>query len=144
MHEGGVCCGGGSTIGVMGRIGAVERRRPSVRLRLGKNEHTQISRKLKVRTSSSLLARLLAFFFTRIVELSCRCTCVGIRLEDASISSSCVWSKRPFDFGFEPSLLALCIRECLVSSSERENRFSHPGKEQRKGFSPVCVRIWRV
>lgn len=38
----------------------------------------------------------------------------------------------------------LCIRECLVSSSERLKRFEHPGKVQAWGFSPVCVRMWRV
>ena len=35
----------------------------------------------------------------------------------------------------------LCMRECLVSLSEREKRFSQPGKVHSKGFSPVCVRI---
>lgn len=38
----------------------------------------------------------------------------------------------------------VCIRECLVNSSERENFFEHPGKEQLWGFSPVWVRMWRV
>lgn len=38
----------------------------------------------------------------------------------------------------------VCILECLVSSSEREKRFSHAGKLQAKGFSPVWVRICRV
>lgn len=33
------------------------------------------------------------------------------------------------------------MRECRVSSSEREKRFSQPGKVHSKGFSPVCVRM---
>lgn len=36
------------------------------------------------------------------------------------------------------------IRIWRVNSSEREKRFSHPGKLQWCGFSPVCVRMWRV
>lgn len=36
------------------------------------------------------------------------------------------------------------MRECLVNSSDRENLFSQPGKVQANGFSPVCVRMWRV
>lgn len=38
----------------------------------------------------------------------------------------------------------LCILECRVSSSERLKRLEHPGKVQAWGFSPVCVRMWRV
>ena len=33
------------------------------------------------------------------------------------------------------------MRECRVSSSEREKRFSQRGKVHSKGFSPVCVRM---
>lgn len=38
----------------------------------------------------------------------------------------------------------LCIRECLVSSSDRLNRLLQPGNWHACGFSPVCVRICRV
>lgn len=100
--------------------------------------------RLLVLTSSSLLARLRAFFLARTVELSCLRPGVESRLDDASLSSSKPCSVRAFDLGFELSPLALCMRECRVSSSERENRFSHPGYEHRKGFSPVCVRMCRV
>jgi len=36
------------------------------------------------------------------------------------------------------------MRECLVSSSDREKRLLQPGNEHECGFSPVCVRMWRV
>ena len=36
------------------------------------------------------------------------------------------------------------ILACRVNSSDRENRLSQPGWVQACGFSPVCVRIWRV
>lgn len=36
------------------------------------------------------------------------------------------------------------IRECRVSSSEREKRFVHPGKVHACGFSPVWVLMCRV
>ena len=38
----------------------------------------------------------------------------------------------------------MCMREWRVSSSEREKRFSQAAKVHTKGFSPVCVRMWRV
>lgn len=38
----------------------------------------------------------------------------------------------------------LCILECLVSSSDRLNRFEHPGNAHACGFSPVWVRMCRV
>ena len=37
----------------------------------------------------------------------------------------------------------MCMREWRVSSSEREKRFSQAAKVHTKGFSPVCVRMWR-
>lgn len=36
------------------------------------------------------------------------------------------------------------ILECLVSSSDRENRLVHPGNVQTWGFSPVWVRMCLV
>lgn len=92
------------------------------------------------RTSSSLLARLLAFFLIRPAEMvflsSGR---VDVGLIDGTAKS--------FDRGLvRPSscLSLLCILEWRVNSSEREKRFSQPGKVQANGFSPVCVRMWRV
>ena len=93
-----------------------------------------------VRTSSSLLARLLAFFFIRPAEIACLSSGrVDVGLTDGT--------EKSFDLDFvRPSscLSLLCILEWRVSSSEREKRFSHPGKVQANGFSPVCVRMWRV
>ena len=94
-----------------------------------------------VRTSSSLLARLLAFFFIRPAEITCLSSgraVVGL-MDDGT--------EKSFDLDFvRPSscLSLLCILEWRVSSSEREKRFSHPEKVQANGFSPVCVRMWRV
>lgn len=36
------------------------------------------------------------------------------------------------------------MRTWRVNSSDREKRFSQPGCKHWWGFSPVCVRIWRV
>lgn len=76
------------------------------------------------RTSSSLLARLLAFFLILREESrgwsSGRGSVRGLGLERGSLE----W-----------------MREWRVSSSEREKRFSQPRKVQAKGFSPVCVRM---
>lgn len=38
----------------------------------------------------------------------------------------------------------LCILECRVSSSDRENFLLHPGNWQACGFSPVCVLMCLV
>ena len=101
-------------------------------------------------TSSSLLARLRAFFLTR--------TFVPRAVEEASsVLRALAWPGREAPesyssaggvcstFGFVlvftdagwSLLWLLWMRACLVSSSEREKRFSQPGCEQRKGFSPV-------
>ena len=64
-----------------------------------------------------------------------------------SLSSSKAWSPLflvLLGLGTAWSWFVLWMRECRVSSSEREKRFSQPGNEHKKGFSPVCVRIWRV
>lgn len=37
-------------------------------------------------------------------------------------------------------LLPVCLRKCLVNSSERANRHSQPCHVHWYGFSPVCVR----
>lgn len=52
-------------------------------------------------------------------------------------------------FAFRAALFELLagfvwILTCLVSSSDLENLFSQPGNVQAWGFSPVCVRMWRV
>ena len=93
-----------------------------------------------VRTSSSLLARLLAFFLIRPAEA----VCLSSGRADVELTD---WTVKSFDLDFVlPSscLSLLCILEWRVSSSEREKRFSHPGNVQPNGFSPVCVRMWRV
>jgi hypothetical protein len=38
----------------------------------------------------------------------------------------------------------LCILECRVNSSDRENFLLHPGNWHACGFSPVCVLICLV
>lgn len=91
-------------------------------------------------TSSSLLARLLAFFFMRPADMEC----LSSVRTDVAVTEG---TANSFDLDFvRPSscLSLLCILEWRVSSSEREKRFSHPGKAQANGFSPVCVRMWRV
>lgn len=45
---------------------------------------------------------------------------------------------------FLPLAGLVWMRMWRVSSSERLNRFSQPGCVQAWGFSPVCVRMWRV
>lgn len=92
------------------------------------------------RTSSSLLARLLAFFLIRPADMAL----LSSGRVDAGLTEG---TAKSFDLGFvRPSscLSLLCILEWRVSSSEREKRFSHPRKVQTNGFSPVCVRMWRV
>ena len=91
-------------------------------------------------TSSSLLARLLAFFLIRPAEMECLSS-------DRAVKGVTDGTPKSFDLDFvRPSscLSLLCILEWRVSSSEREKRFSQPGKVQPNGFSPVCVRMWRV
>lgn len=51
----------------------------------------------------------------------------------------CCWERLP-----RLEFVLVCIRECLVSSSDRENRLEQPRKVHACGFSPVCVRRWRV
>lgn len=97
--------------------------------------------------SSSLLARLLAFFFTRMEEETSGLRAEGLA-ETISTSSSYEESMRflplPAAAGWWALWLLVWMRECRVSSSDREKRFSQLGNEQTKGFSPVCVRMWRV
>jgi len=93
-----------------------------------------------IRTSSSLFARLLAFFLIRPAEMACLSSGrVGAGVTDGTAKSFDLDLVRP-----SSCLSLLCILEWRVNSSEREKRFSHPGKAQAKGFSPVCVRMWRV
>ena len=92
------------------------------------------------RTSSSLLARLLAFFFIRPTEMAC----LSSGRADEGLTDV---AARSFGLDFvraSSCLSLLCILEWRVNSSEREKRFSHPRKVQGNGFSPVCVRMWRV
>lgn len=92
------------------------------------------------RTSSSLFARLLAFFLIRPAEIAC----LSSGRAEAGPTDE---TAKSFDLDLaRPSscLSLLCILEWRVSSSEREKRFSQPGKVQANGFSPVCVRMWRV
>jgi hypothetical protein len=70
-----------------------------------------------------------------------RSTSVG-RAYPVSASSSLFARLRAFFLGGAGSLV--WMRECRVSSSEREKRFSHEGNVQMNGFSPVCVRMCRV
>ena len=108
------------------------------------------------RTSSSLLARLRAFFFT-LKLLSCLgndSSVVSSTSSTAGFSLSCLRGTvlppcgpedvRGSEGVWSVWVLVPCILEWRVSSSEREKRFSHEGKVQTKGFSLVCVRIWRV
>ena len=92
------------------------------------------------RTSSSLLARLLAFFLIRPAGMACLSSGrVEVGATDGTAKSLDLDLVR-----LSSCLSLLCILEWRVSSSEREKRFSHPGKVQANGFSPVCVRMWRV
>ena len=92
------------------------------------------------RTSSSLLARLLAFFLIRPAEPGCLSSGrVDVGVTDRTAKSFDLDLVRP-----SSCLSLLWILEWRVSSSEREKRFSQPGKVQANGFSPVCVRMWRV
>ena len=44
--------------------------------------------------------------------------------------------------GYLYGLSPLCVRMCVVTLLDCENRRLHT--EQRKGFSPECVRQWAV
>lgn len=88
-------------------------------------------------TSSSLFARLRAFFLATPWERA-RSSSSQPSVRDTLL----FWRAPPEAAAGRWSLL--CIRAWRVSSSERENRFSHAGNEQPNGFSPVCVRMWRV
>lgn len=91
-------------------------------------------------TSSSLFALLRAFFFARTEELPEKGVLSGS--PPMGVNSSLCLVADFFEAAEWVSLL--WMREWRVSSSEREKRFSQPGKVQRKGFSPVCVRMCRV
>lgn len=94
-------------------------------------------------TSSSLLALLRAFFFARRDAASAVYPLAECeRWGDSSMGARCLVNG--FFDAAEDCESLLWIREWRVSSSEREKRFSQPGKAQTKGFSPVCVRMWRV
>lgn len=47
-------------------------------------------------------------------------------------------------FLFRREFGLVCILRWRVSSSSREKRLLHPGKEHKWGFSPVWVLMWRV
>lgn len=58
-----------------------------------------------------------------------------------SMLSACIWW---WDLAPRFEFTLLCILECRVSSSDRENFLLHPGKVQAWGFSPVWVRMCLV
>ena len=57
----------------------------------------------------------------------------GSMLSEGMWAASCCWWARLPRFEF----VLVCIRECLVSSSDLENRLLQPLKVQACGFSPV-------
>lgn len=72
-------------------------------------------------------------------------TCVGSPAASGELAAEAgweaAWAAAPPFFRWAG---LVWIRACRVSSSDREKRFSQPGKVHWWGFSPVWVRMCRV